>query len=389
MGFYRIIFAKFFLILLSCVLSLHASANNYEKGHEAFLNNRWEEAIVLYTQYLKTNPKTEEAVIAQIELSEAYYKLGTQYFEKGEYEISLELYHSSNLPEGDKMMSECNYKMAEREFEDRNYAKACSLYYKMLTPNVIGMSKCLFEISQLKGYKLSISDIKKWIDELGPQNVMVSIDGFLQQAQKETESANLYEQANQYYSKGKYSKSLEYYRKIYEKYSATQCSQKAMDKAKECKRQIKLAEERKMAEEERKRAKEERERIKGKRKARIREAMWVNEPNFEEIYETISQRLKSGASTRSALGEFRNIKVKWGCKVRYWCLAFSDKPWLFSREEREFYGIPSEGLNRLRFNLFCDAHKGEAVIIEGYLIGVSDEVYTTPLIVEITAIKVY
>lgn len=115
----------------------------------------------------------------------------------------------------------------------------------------------------------------------------------------------------------------------------------------------------------------------------------IKKTKFEYIWKVVKDRLDKGASAQVALGEFYGTEIKWKAKPSYICFGLDrfNPPILFKiGKDGEFFGVPSFGLDQLKFLLFCEAHQGKLVELEGRLIGV----YPFPfegLIVEVSAIK--
>jgi len=116
------------LIFIGGISYCYASESVYERAHKAFLASRYEEAIIGYTKHLKQEPHNENAVKAQIELSEAYFKLANKYYDQGDYETARKLYYSANTAEGDKKVTECVYKLAQLHYNKGDYEAAINQY---------------------------------------------------------------------------------------------------------------------------------------------------------------------------------------------------------------------------------------------------------------------
>lgn len=110
--------------------------------------------------------------------------------------------------------------------------------------------------------------------------------------------------------------------------------------------------------------------------------------SFEFIARIVMDRMNKGASPEVALGEFTGLKVKWRAIVGSicWGLSSYNPPVVFKIGKLEFYGIPSYGLDRLKFLVFCERNEGKLVTVEGTLISASDWP-GTPLVVEVNALS--
>jgi tetratricopeptide (TPR) repeat protein len=275
------------LILISIPHLVSGDASTFKKAHEAFLNEQYENAIILYTNFLKqANRESEEAVKALIELSQAYFELGMQYFQREEYEFARQLFYSANSPEADTMLSKCVFEiakgyfekgdlnqalelyksidtkearegastvlcvMAENEFKEKHFAKACSLYCESGTQESIeGAAKCLSVLAERKGYELGTEKIRKWADEIELESILsMGFDKFISKVKREEEAIALLKEANGYYMSGKYWEAEKLYGKILDEYIDTQVIPEVRDKLEKCAEKISQIEEEKRQE---------------------------------------------------------------------------------------------------------------------------------------------
>ena len=274
-------------MFVSIPLVVFGNASIFTKAHDAFLNQQYENAIIFYTNFLKqTDRESEKAVKALIELSDSYFKLGMQYFQRGKYEIAHQLFYSANSPDGDRMGSKCVckiargyfakgdlkqalelyksvdteeakegvstvlYAMAENEFKKKHFAKACSLYCGSGTKeSVEGATKCLSILAKRKGYKLKTEKIRKWVEDVGLQSILsMGFDKFLYKVKREEEVVALLKKANSYYTSGKYWEARKHYKEMLNKYADTQVIPEVQNKLEKCVEKISEIEERKRRE---------------------------------------------------------------------------------------------------------------------------------------------
>ena len=122
---------------------------------------------------------------------------------------------------------------------------------------------------------------------------------------------------------------------------------------------------------------------------RINKIDEIKKTRFEYIWKIVKKRLDEGASAQTALGEFYGTEIKWKARPGDICFGLSslNPPVVFKiGKDGEFYGVPSYGVDRLKFLLFCESNKGKLVTVEGRLIGV----YPFPfegLIVEVSSLS--
>ncbi len=121
-------------------------------------------------------------------------------------------------------------------------------------------------------------------------------------------------------------------------------------------------------------------------KQRLDEIDKAKKGSFEYVMKVVTERMNRGASAAVALGEFEGGKVRWKAIPGTICMGLSGTPVAFRKGKWEFFGVPSYGLDQLKFLLFCERHQGKSVIIEGTLISASDWP-GTPLVVEVNAIS--
>jgi len=121
-------------------------------------------------------------------------------------------------------------------------------------------------------------------------------------------------------------------------------------------------------------------------KQRLNEIDKTKKSSFEYIVKVVTERMNRGASTAVALGEFEGLKIKWKAIPGTICMGLSGTPVAFKKGKWEFFGIPSYGLDKLKFLMFCEANEGKSVTVEGTLISASDWP-GTPLIVEVNALS--
>lgn len=121
-------------------------------------------------------------------------------------------------------------------------------------------------------------------------------------------------------------------------------------------------------------------------KQRLDEIDKVKKGSFEYIVKVVTERMNRGASAAVALGEFEGLKIKWKAIPGTICMGLSGTPVAFKKGKGEFFGIPSYGLDKLKFLTFCEANEGKPVTVEGTLISASDWP-GTPLIVEVNALS--
>jgi len=130
------------------------------------------------------------------------------------------------------------------------------------------------------------------------------------------------------------------------------------------------------------------EEVSQKIKQRLVEIDSAKKSSFEYIAKVVMERMNKGASPEVALGEFAGMKVKWKATLGSiaWGLSSHNPPVAFKIGKLGFFGIPSYGLNRLKFLMFCEANEGKLVKVEGTLISASDWP-GTPLVVEVNALS--
>jgi len=107
------------LLVFACLSLAFAGSDIYHQGKDAYDSGNYREAVKLLLQYLKGNPKEAEVLFAERMLSEAYAKLGDEYFNKEDYETAKEFYYAANSDKGDERIELCNRKLQEKdEFEE-------------------------------------------------------------------------------------------------------------------------------------------------------------------------------------------------------------------------------------------------------------------------------
>lgn len=121
-------------------------------------------------------------------------------------------------------------------------------------------------------------------------------------------------------------------------------------------------------------------------KQRLADIDKVKKTSFEYIVKVVTERMNRGASASVALGEFEGVKVKWKAIPGTICMGLRGTPVAFKKGKWEFFGVPSYGLDKLKFLMFCEANEGKSVTVEGTLISASDWP-GTPLIIEVNAIS--
>ncbi len=261
------------LLLISIPKSALGDTHNFQKAHVAFLNGQYEDAIVFYTDFLReADRKSEEAVRALIELSQAYFESGMQYFQRKDYEFARKLFYSANSPQGDTMLSKCVFEigkgyfdkgdlnhalelyksinteearegistvlniMAESEFKMDHFERACSLYCESgAQQSMEGATKCLSVLAERKGYDLGTDKVRKWVNEIElPSILAMGFDGFIDKVKREEEAITLLSEANDSSMNGKYLEAEKLYVRILDEYTNTQVVPQARDELKKC-----------------------------------------------------------------------------------------------------------------------------------------------------------
>jgi outer membrane murein-binding lipoprotein Lpp len=108
--------------------------------------------------------------------------------------------------------------------------------------------------------------------------------------------------------------------------------------------------------------------------------------SFDYVIKTVVGRMNKGASSKTALGDLKGTKIKWTAIPGTICMGLSGTPVAFKKGKWEFFGVPSYGLDKLKFLMFCEANEGKTVLVEGTLLSASDWP-GTPLWVEVNRIS--
>jgi len=102
------------------------------------------------------------------------------------------------------------------------------------------------------------------------------------------------------------------------------------------------------------------------------EFLTLTSPQFISRY--VLERRSAGVATDEALGEFKGLKIIWLARPVQSCVRkdLEGEPVEFKVGNARFLGVASYGLDRLKFNWFCQTNEEELVTIEGSLISSSD-----------------
>jgi tetratricopeptide (TPR) repeat protein len=123
----KLVGVKVEMILVLCTLiatNCATTFNHYRYGQEAFANHNYEQAIMSYSRFLETDPQDERKILAEIELSKAYFNLGELYYSQGDYQTAKQLFYSANTDDGDKWIANCELRLAELDFSNGQYEEA-------------------------------------------------------------------------------------------------------------------------------------------------------------------------------------------------------------------------------------------------------------------------
>lgn len=119
-----IFLVSIYLFLSGCATLKYVAGDSFIRGENNFASGNYEKAVKEYTRFLKSDPKDERRVQAEIKLSRAYYKLGEDYYQKGYYNEALDFFYSVNTVEADREMAKCHYALANKLTDQGKYSDA-------------------------------------------------------------------------------------------------------------------------------------------------------------------------------------------------------------------------------------------------------------------------
>lgn len=190
---------------------------SYDNGHKFLNEGKYEEAIKEFSEFLETNPKGEKRILAETELSEAYYQLGKQKFIEGDLILALYLFYSSNTQKADKELPRIHYRLAEKYRKEKNFDEAVrhlnSIIQNFEDSDYFGDAlylKMKMAFEDYKNFEIAYKLYKQIQSEVSDYSIKEKSKAFAEDIGKK-----LINEANSLTERGSYDKALDLYSMAY------------------------------------------------------------------------------------------------------------------------------------------------------------------------------